>query len=109
MNDLFLSLGYDDVRSNIARSGREIDIEAKHRAEKRIALAECKALKAKAGGKEINACAGKLRPERGEHPGVSITPYFISLSGFTETSVDQEAKSGGDAVILMDGPRAIRA
>jgi Restriction endonuclease len=102
MNDLFLSLGYDDVRLNIARSGREIDIEAEHRMERRLALAECKALTAKAGGKEINAFAGKLRPEQRKHPGVPITPYFISLSGFTETSVDQEAESGDDAVILVD-------
>jgi hypothetical protein len=107
MNDLFLSLGYDDVRMNIARSGREIDIEAEHRVERRRALAECKALNAKAGGKEINAFAGKLRPERGKSPGVPITPYFISLSGFTETSVDQEAESGDDAVILVDGPRIV--
>jgi len=26
MSDLFVSLGYDDVRLNIARSGREIDM-----------------------------------------------------------------------------------
>lgn len=107
MNDLFLSLGYDDVRLNIARSGREIDIEAEHRVERRLAMAECKALKAKAGGKEINAFAGKLRPERRKRPGVSITPYFISLSGFTETSVDQEDESGEDAIILIDGPRIV--
>ncbi len=105
MSDLFLSLGYDDVRLNIARSGREIDIEAEHRVERRLAMAECKALKAKAGGKEINAFAGKLRPERRKRPGGSITPHFISLSGFTETSVDQEDESGEDAIILIDGSR----
>ena len=27
---------------------------------------------------------------------MAIAPYFISLSGFTETSVDQEAESGGE-------------
>jgi hypothetical protein len=107
MSDLFLSLGYDDVRLNIAHSGREIDIEAEHRVERRLAMAECKALKAKAGGKEINTLAGKLRPEQRKHPGVSITPYFIPLSGFTETSVDQEDESGEDAIILVDGPRII--
>ena len=107
MNDLFLSLGFDDVRLNIARSGREIDIEAEHRVERRLAMGECKALKAKAGGKEINAFAGKLRAERRRRPGVSITPYFISPSGFTETSVDQEDESGEDAIILVDGPRIV--
>jgi hypothetical protein len=75
--------------------------------EKRLAIAECQALNAKAGGKEINAFAGKLRPEQRRHPGVSITPYFISLSGFTETSVDQEAEAGDNAVILVDGSRVV--
>ncbi|MDQ3827728.1 MAG: hypothetical protein M3361_00190 [Candidatus Tectomicrobia bacterium] len=35
--------------------------------------------------------------------------HCTSLSGFTETSTDQEAKAGEGAVILMDGPRALRA
>jgi hypothetical protein len=30
----------------------------------------------------------------GAHPGVSITPHCTSLSGFTETSTDQETKAG---------------
>ena len=59
MGDLFLSLGYDDVvRLNIARTGREIDIEAEHRLESRRALAECKAQKKPVGGTMIN----RLRP-----------------------------------------------
>ncbi len=107
MSDLFLSLGYDNVRLNIARSGREIDIEAEHRLEKRRAIAECKALEGRVGGAEINAFAGKLRPERRRRSPGSLTPYFISLSGFTETSVDQEAESGDDAVILVDGSRVV--
>jgi hypothetical protein len=107
MGDLFFSLGYDDPRLNIARSGREIDIEAKHRLERRLAMAECKALRGKAGGKVINAFAGKLRAERRKHPGVTITPYFVSLSGFTETSVDQEDEAGDEAIILVDGPRIV--
>jgi hypothetical protein len=107
MTDLFLSLGYDNVRLNIARSGREIDIEAEHRLENRRALAECKAVDGKVGGKEINTFAGKLRSERRKHSGVSVMPYFISLSGFTETSVDQEAESGDEAILLIDGPRVV--
>jgi restriction endonuclease len=102
-SDLFVSLGYDHFRLNIARSGREIDIEAEHRLEQRLALAECKALKVPVGGKELNAFAGKLRAERGKRPGASITPYFVSLSGFTETAVDQEKESGDDALIMVNG------
>jgi hypothetical protein len=107
MSDLFLSLGYDNVRLNIARSGREIDIEAEHRLERRRAIAECKALEEKVGGKEVNAFAGKLRPERGRKPRQGITPYFVSLSGFTETSIDQEVEAGDEAVILVDGQRVV--
>jgi hypothetical protein len=107
MGDLFLTLGYDNVRFNIARSGREIDIEAEHRHERRRAIAECKAWEGKVGGTEINTFAGRLRPEKGRHPRVPITPYFISLSGFTETSIDQEEESGDDAVILLDAAKII--
>ena len=107
MGDLFVALGYDNVRMNIARSGREIDIEADHRLEKRRALAECKAWDRPVGGKEINAFAGKLRPERGRKLRQNVTPYFISLSGFTEPSIDQENEAGDEAVILVDGARVL--
>ena len=107
VSDLFLSLGYDNVRLNIARSGREIDIEAEHRLENRRAMAECKAWDEKVGGKEINTFAGKLRSERGRSARGRVTPYFISLSGFTETSRDQEAEAGDDAVILVDSDRLV--
>ena len=75
--------------------------------EKRLAIAECKALKDAAGGKDLNTLAGKLRAERSKHPGVEITPYFVSLSGFTETAADQESESGREAIILVDGQRVI--
>lgn len=78
MSDLFLSLGYDNVRMNIQRSGREIDIDAEHRLEARRAIAECKALEEKVGGAEVNKLAGKLRPERSRHSGHTVAGYFIS-------------------------------
>ncbi|MBL8220344.1 MAG: hypothetical protein JNL62_14015, partial [Bryobacterales bacterium] len=79
VSDLFVSLGYDHVRRDIARSGREIDIEAEHRLEPRVAIAECKALKLPAGGTDLNTLAGKLRTERRRHKGKSVIPYFVSL------------------------------
>jgi hypothetical protein len=109
MSDLFLSLGYDAVRLNVARSGREIDIVAKHRLEPRSAIAECKATGEKVGGAEINKLAGKLRPERQRREDQSdVTGYFISLSGFTESAIDQECESRSDAVILIDANRAVQ-
>jgi hypothetical protein len=107
MSDLFVSLGYDHVRLNIPRSGREIDIEAEHRLERRAALAECKALSDPVGGKELNTFRGKLPAERRRHEGVAITPYFVSLSGFTETAIDQEVESGDEAVVLVDGRQVV--
>lgn len=107
MSDLFVSLGYDNIRLNVARSGREIDILAEHRLENRTAMAECKAVEEKIGGKEINAFAGKLRAEQRREPKRPITPYFISLSGFTETGIDQEKEAGEEAIILVDGSRAV--
>ncbi|HLP46540.1 MAG TPA: hypothetical protein VK469_11355 [Candidatus Kapabacteria bacterium] len=43
MKDLFLVLGYDNPRLNIHKSGREMDMEAEHRTEKKRMFAECKA------------------------------------------------------------------
>jgi Restriction endonuclease len=107
MSDLFFSLGYDNVRLNIARSGREIDIEAEHRFEARRAIAECKALDEKVGGTEVNKLAGKLRPERNRRSGHGVAGYFISLSGFPGTAIDQEDEAGHEAVILIDGPQVV--
>jgi energy-coupling factor transporter ATP-binding protein EcfA2 len=103
MEDLFLSLGYDNVRLNVARSGREIDIEAAHRLESRWAIGEAKAVDERVGGAEVNKFAGKLRPERNKRQHTFVTGYFISLSGFTETAIDQEGESGDEAVILLNG------
>lgn len=50
MSDLFHSLGYDEPRLNIHKSGREIDVSAFHRTESKIAVAECKAHSEKIGG-----------------------------------------------------------
>ena len=91
---------------NVARSGREIDLEAEHRLEPRRALAECKAVESSIGGREINTFAGKLRAER-SRDSRSLSAYFISLSGFTEPAVDQEMEAGHEAVILIDGQRVV--
>jgi len=111
MGDLFLALGYDQrVRLNIHKSGREIDIQVDHRTERRRAIAECKATKAKTGEDEINKFAGVLDAEKRKNPNIQITGYFISLSGFTETAIEEEMVAfGGDRVVLLDGTRAIES
>ena len=64
MSDLFLALGYDDVRLNIHKTGREVDVEAIHRTEKRRVVAECKATKTKTGGDDVNKFVGALDAEK---------------------------------------------
>jgi hypothetical protein len=108
MGDLFLALGYDRlVRLNIHKSGREIDIEVGHRTEPRRAIAECKATKDKTGGDEINKFVGALDVEKRKNPNIQIAGYFISLSGFKETAIEQEKTAGGDRVILLDGAQVV--
>ncbi len=107
MGDLFLALGYDDIRLTIHKSGREIDIEATHRHEPRRVIAECKAEKTKTGGDAINKFVGSLDAEKRNHPEIETVGYFISLSGFKETAIEQEREAGGNRVILLDGEHLI--
>lgn len=107
MGDLFLALGYTQVRLNIHKSGREIDIEVEHRTEPRKVIAECKATQDKIGGDSINKFIGALDVERRKDANNQITGYFISLSGFKETTIEQEKEAGGDRVVLLDGKRVV--
>ena len=107
MEDLFLSLGYDQVRANIHKSGREIDIEATHRRENRRAIAECKAEAEKVGGSAINKFVGALDAERRKSSSRDIVGYFISLSGFTETAVEQEKELGNGRIVRLNGCEVI--
>lgn len=107
MGDLFHVLGYDEPRLNIHKSGREIDLEAMHRTERKIAIAECKAHKEKIGGDDINKFFGALDIERVKHKKNKefkkheLPGYFISLSGFNETAVEQEKEAESKRVILI--------
>lgn len=106
MKDLFLVLGYDNPRFNIHKTGREMDIEAGHRTEKKRMFAECKATKEKSGGDDINKFVGALDAEKRKSPDMGVEGYFVSLSGFKESAIEQE-KEAGNRVILMDGQRVI--
>jgi hypothetical protein len=107
MVDLFLSLGYEECHLNIHKSGREIDLEGRHRTEKRRVIAECKATKDNIGGDDINKFVGSLDVERRKDPTTTITGYFISLSGFKETANEQEKDAGGDRITLLCGNRVV--
>jgi hypothetical protein len=107
MSDLFHTLGYDEPRINIHKSGREIDLSATHRTEQKIAIAECKAHSEKIGGADINKFVGIIDAERRKlkrnktSKGYSVAGYFISLSGFKETAIEQENEVDNERIILL--------
>lgn len=104
-SDLFLALGYDDIHLTIHKTGREVDVEAIHRIEKRRVVAECKATETEIGGDAVNKFVGALDAEK--RKGIETIGYFISLSGFKETAIEQEKEAGGERVILLNGMQVI--
>lgn len=105
MADLFVALGYEHPRLNIHKSGRELDLSADHRLESRRAIAECKATSETTGGSDLNKFVGVLDAERDAKR--RVTGYFISLSGFKETAVEQEKKRRHTKIITLDGPKVV--
>ncbi|WP_051315354.1 NACHT domain-containing protein [Algoriphagus terrigena] len=107
MSDLFHTLGYDEPRLNIHKSGREIDLNSYHRTEPKIAIAECKAHAEPIGGADINKFVGVVDAEKRKikkekiAKGFSVVGYFISLSGFKETAIEQEKEFNNGRVILI--------
>ncbi|MEA2338092.1 MAG: hypothetical protein QOE82_2099 [Thermoanaerobaculia bacterium] len=107
MSDLFVSLGYDEIRLNVAKAGREIDLKGRHRFEERRIVVECKAAKEPAGGDVVNKFVGVLDAERRRYSGETIG-YLISLGGFRQTAIEQEEDLGSRRVILMDAEKVAR-
>ncbi len=107
MTDLFHSLGYHDFRLNIPKSGREIDLRARHRQESHEALAECKATVDPVGGSAVNKFAGALDVERQASSTFTVEGYFVSLSGFTSAAVAQEAELPKPRMALLAGPDVV--
>lgn len=105
MKDLFFALGYDDLRLDVAKTGREVDLSGQHRHEPRRVIAECKAASKPIGGADLNKFFGVLARER--RVSTPVAGYFISLSGFTEPGILQEDETGADRVILLDAQKVI--
>jgi len=104
MADLFVALGYHAPRLNIQKPGRELDLVAWHRLERRRAVAECKATGERIGGADINKFVGALDAEENDDP---VTGYFIALSGFTETALEQERQRRKTKIVLLDAAQII--
>lgn len=105
MADLFIALGYEQPRINIHKSGRELDLSANHRLEPRRAIAECKATLDTIGGDDLNKFVGVLDAEQGDN--LPVTGYFISLSGFKETAIEQEKGRRRTKIITLTGPQVV--
>lgn len=90
---------------NVHKSGREIDLQAVHRTERKVAIVECKAHKDTIGGDDVNKSVGAIDAERRKfrkaYGGFDVVGYFVSLSGFKETAIQQEDDLGNDRVILL--------
>lgn len=111
VKDLFFALGYDQLRLNVHKSGRELDITGPHRHEARALVAECKAHQKPMGGAEVNKFLGVLTRERKRDKTTPVVGYFVSLGGFTETARQQEEEfregDATDAPILFDAQDVI--
>jgi hypothetical protein len=107
VKDFFFAIGYEDLIYDVAKSGREVDIQGKHRIEPKLLRAECKAHAGKMGGAEINKFRGVLGVERAKAHR-EIVGYFVSLGGFTASALEQEAELGNQGINLVDVPRLIR-
>lgn len=101
--DLFLAQGYEDPQLSIHKTGREIDVKARHRVEQRRAIAECKATKDPTGGDDLNKFAGVAQAERESANGEAVQAYYISLSGFRPSALEQEEEFASPRFILFDG------
>lgn len=109
VGDLFFALGYDDLRFDVHKSGREIDVIGEHRLEPRRLVGECKAHAKKMGGSELNKFFGVVNRERSRDRKTPVMGYFVSLNGFSETGLEQEANTNEqERNILLDGNQIIQ-
>jgi hypothetical protein len=107
VKDLFFALGYDELRLNVHKTGRELDVEGIHRLEPQRLAAECKAHAKKIGGDALNKFFGALTRERKKHHPTPVTGYFVSLGGFKESGIEQEHETGDDRLILLGAQSVI--
>jgi hypothetical protein len=112
LSDVFHTLGYDKPRLNIHKTGREIDLLANHRMERKLCVAEFKAHNKPIGGADINKFIGVLDAEKRrlkkDNISADVVGYFVSLSGYTETALEQEILAGEERLILLDSKKIVQ-
>jgi NACHT domain/Restriction endonuclease len=107
MDHFFIALGYKELRHDVAKPGREIDVSGEHRTARYQMRAECKAHKRKMGGDEVGKFRGALYAEQIEAGEKKIAGYFISLGGFKQSAIEQENRLGDKGIVLVDAARII--
>jgi len=112
IRDLCHALGYDPIRVNVHKTGREIDLLGQHRIEiDRHIRAECKATSDPIGGGEINKFIGALDAERRQlragRKGVSVSGYYISIAGFRDSAIEQEEGFSPRRITLLNGRQVV--
>jgi hypothetical protein len=106
MDAYFFTLGYTGLQFNVSKAGRELDVQGRHSTENRLLRAECKAEKATIGGSDVNKFAGALEVERTRVDPAPVSGYFVSLSGFKGTAIEQEEDAKG-RLVLVTGEQVV--
>ncbi|MBI4318770.1 MAG: NACHT domain-containing protein [Chloroflexi bacterium] len=114
IRDLLHALGYHQLRLNVHKAGRELDVLGQHRLEPvRFVRAECKATAERVGGDQINKFLGAVDAERRQlmqtfGSDTTVAGYFVSLSGFKDSALEQEAGLRPSRVALLDGEGVVK-
>ncbi|MCC6151778.1 MAG: NACHT domain-containing protein [Planctomycetes bacterium] len=100
--DVLATLGYSEFRMEVPGVGKEVDIMCRHQSLATEAYAECKGLKGKVHGPQLNKFFGVLNDGSTSRR----VGYCFSLNGFGEPAISQEEKRGEHGIQLF-GPLRI--
>ena len=83
---LLETLGYESLKTNIRKTGSEIDIEGKHKITGKPIFCECKATKRKIDMPTFHQFIGKFMTEKSKNE--DIVGVFFTLSPFTADALE---------------------
>ncbi len=86
METILDRMSFTDFRTNIHKTGIELDIKAKHKVIDEQILCECKAHDEQIATPDLNDFYGKLSHERSKNK--QLTGLFFSISGFNGTALE---------------------
>lgn len=104
--ELFLTLGYDNLRINVDKSGRALEVQGDERFKHTHMMAMCKVDRRPADVGEVNEFLRALMLEQEMSALVPVTGYLVSLGGFTGAALKREIETG-HAVALLDAQRVV--